>query len=277
VKFTLLTGVSVAVAMCSLAGPLQAADGVLIVQKTTSGNTAQTNQFQIEPSRMRAEIAGRGEAKRVIIFDGAKQIIWMLDADKKTYNEMTKADVDRMGGQVQDAMAQVQAQLANMPPAQRAQIEAMMKGRGMPGAGGPPQKTEYRKTTMDRVGKWACQKYEGFENNQKVAEICTAEPAALGFAMADIDVARQLGEFFKKLMPQNAEQMVNIGRAEEQGYSGVSVWRKSTVAGVETITEFTDVKREAFADAMFAVPAGFKKEDFPGIGGDGRGRGRGRQ
>jgi len=257
-----------------LAGPLHAAEGVLIVEKTTVGGTAQTNQIQIERNRMRAEVGASGEVKRIVIFDGAKQVMWMLDTDKKTYNEMTKADVDRIGGQMQDAMALVQSQLANLPPAQRAQIEAMMKGRGMPGAGAPVPKTEYRKAGTDKAGKWTCDKYEGFQNNQKTSELCTVDPAALGFSLADFDVSRQLAEFFKKLMPQNADQILIIGKAEEQGYSGVPVRRRFTLLGKETLTELTEVTRQTFADAAFEVPAGFKKEDF--LGGLGAGRGRGR-
>jgi Domain of unknown function (DUF4412) len=196
-------------------------------------------------------------------------VLWLIDEDKKTYNEMTKADVDRLGGQVQDAMAMVQAQLANMPPAQRAQIEAMMKGRGMTLAA-PVQKTEYRRAGTDTVGKWACDKYEGFQNNQKTSEVCAVDPAAIGFSPADFEVSRQLGEFFRKLMPQNADQLFTFGKAEEQGFNGIPVRRKTTVAGRETTVELTDFSRQTFPDSTFAVPSGFQKQDF--LGGIGRGR-----
>jgi hypothetical protein len=217
-------------------------------------------------------MGGVGGTKRSVIFDGAKQVLWMLDVDKKTYYEMTKADVDRVGAQMQGALAQIQAQLANLPPAQRAQIEAMMKGRGLPGVAAPGPQTEYRKAGTAKVGKWTCDNYEGFQNNQKNSELCTVEPAALGFALADFEVSRQLGDFFKKLLPQIADQVFSIGKLEEQGYSGVPVRRVATVAGRETVTEITDVTRQTFADATFAVPAGFTKEDFPGLAGGGRGR-----
>jgi len=270
VNVNLSAGLSFVAAVGLLCGSLEAADGVLIVEKTTAGATVQTHQIQIERNRMRAEIGG--DVKRVVIFDGAKQVLWMLDVDKKSYNEMTKADVDSLGGQMQDALAMVQAQLANRPPAQRAQIEAMMKGRGIPGTGAPVQKTEYRKAGTGQVGKWTCDKYEGFQNNQKMAELCTVDPSVLGFAMADFDVSRQLGDFFKKLMPQNADQLFSIGKAEDQGFSGIPVRRIFTAAGRETTTELTDVTRQTFPDATFAVPAGFTKEDF--LAGAGRGRGR---
>jgi len=245
---------------------LDAADGVLIAQKTTSGDSTQTSQVQIDRNRMRAEIGGAN--RRVVIFDGTRQLLWLIDEDKKTYNELTKADVDRLGGQVQDAMAMVQAQLANMPPAQRAQLEALMKGRGM--AALTAQKTEYRKTGTDKVGKWTCDKYDGFQNNQKTAEVCAVDPAAIGFSPADFEVSRQLGEFFRKLMPQNADQLFTFGKAEEQGFSGLPVRRKTTVAGKESTVELTDVTRQTFPDSIFTVPSGFQKQEF--LGGAGRGR-----
>jgi len=266
--------VSFVAAMCCLSGSLTAASGLLVVEKTTSGDTTRTSQIQIEQHRMRAEVAGSaGAASRVVIFDGVKQVLWLIDPAKKSYNEMTKADADRMGGQLQDAMSQMQAQLANLPPAQRAQIEAMMKGRGLPGVGAAAQKTEYRSAGTDKVGKWTCDKYEGFQNNEKVSEVCTVDPATLGFALADFDVSRQLDEFFKKLVPQNADQLFTFGKADEQGYSGVPVRRRFTIAGRETTTEVTDVSRQTFADATFALPDGFSKEDFlAGLAGRGRGR-----
>ena len=190
-----------AAAMCLASSPLLAADGVLIVEKTTTRGNTQTNQIQIEKDRMRAETPGQGGEKQTVVFDGVKQMLWIINDGRKSYSEMTKADVDRLGGQLTDAMARMQEQLKTLPPEQRAQIEALMKGRGGPGHGRRARvKTEYRKTGTDKVGAWTGDKYEGSQNNQKVSELCTVEPRTLGFAMADFQVTKQLMEFFRKLV-----------------------------------------------------------------------------
>jgi hypothetical protein len=257
-------------ALCLTAWPLQAADGVLIVEKTTSGGNTVTNQIQIERDRMRAETVGRAGEKQTVVFDGIKQALWLINNDRKTYNEMTKADVDRLGGQMSDAMARLQEQLKSLPPEQRAQMEAMMKGRGMPGvAGGQAPKTEYRKTGTGKVGNWTCEQYEGTRNNQKVSELCTVEPRVLGFAMADFQVTTQLMEFFKKLVPQGADSMFAVGTTETQGFSGVPVRRVNFSDGQpQAVTELAEVSRQTFAASIFEVPSGFQKEAF----GAGRGR-----
>jgi hypothetical protein len=251
--------------MCLAASPLLAADGVLIVEKTTSNGNAKTTQIQIEKERMRAESADG----QTVVFDGPKQVMWLINDGRKTYSEMTKADADRLGGQVNDAMSKMQEQLKSLPPEQRAQIEAMMKGRGMPGAGASaPAKTEYKKTGTDKVGSWACDKYEGTRNGQKVTELCTVDPKTLGFSMDDFQVSKQLVDFFRKLVPQGADRMFAIG-SEDQGFSGVPVRRISFTNGQQqSVSEISQVSRQNFPASTFEVPAGYQKENF----GAGRGR-----
>jgi len=245
------------VALCLLARPLLAADGVLIVENTTIGGKTQTNQIQIEKTRMRVESPGPTGATQVFVFDGGTQVLRVIDSEKKTYTEMTKADVDRMGTQMAGAMAQMQEQMKNLPPAQRAKMEAAMGT-----AAGAPAKTDYRKTGMDKVGKWTCDKYEGYQNQLKVADLCTVDPKAFGFAAADFQVTQQLGEFFRKMNPQSADQMFSLGRGDAQGFSGVPVRRTFAIAGHQIASEVTEVSRHTFADSIFAVPAGFQKQAF---------------
>src|SRR5213075_2291025 len=117
----------VAVALGLVTLPLFAADGLLIVQKTTIGPNSQTTQVQMEKDRMRAETTAVNGEKQVVIFDG--QQLTTINVDRKTYTVITKAEADRMGAAAADPMAAMRAQLASMPPEQRAQIEAMMQSR----------------------------------------------------------------------------------------------------------------------------------------------------
>jgi len=249
-------------AFCLLTHPLLAADGILIVEKSTTGTTTRTSQAQIEKTRMRSESAGPNGTV-IMTFDGTAEVMRTIDMQKKTYTEMTKADVERMSAQMAGAMAkmqQMQEQMKNMPPAARAQMEAMMKGRGM--TMGAPAKTEYRKGGKGTVGKWSCDKYEGYQDNVKTSELCTVEAKTLGFTPADFQVTQQLSNFFKAMVPQGADQMFNVGTGAPQGYSGVPVRRTYTIGGRETVSELTDVSRQTFPDSLFAVPAGFTKQAF---------------
>ena len=207
----------------------------------------------------------------MVIFDGAKQVLYMVNPAAKTYSTMTKAEVDAAGAQIGDAMAQMQAALKNMPPAQRAQMEAMMKGRGMPGSA-TAARPEYRRKGTSKVSKWTCDLYESFQDNAKTGEVCTVAATALGFATTDFEVSRQLAEFLRGLIPQGADQVFQAGDPSQQGFSGVPVRRVATVAGREMVTELTSVSRQTFPDSVFAVPEGFTQQASP-LSRLGRGRG----
>jgi hypothetical protein len=266
----LVKSISFAGALCVLPAAVASADGVLMVMKVTSDGAApQTTQVQIDARRMRTEGFGGAGEKQVAIFDGTKKVMILVDESKKTYVELTEADLEGMSG----IMSQLQQQIASMPPEQRAQMEQMMKGRGMALPGAAAAKTVYTKTGTGTVGKWTCDKYEGTNGGQKVSEVCTVDPKALGFTAADFDVSRELAAFFKKAMPMGGMDVFSIGTPADQGFSGIPVRNVSTVAGRQVTTEITEVKRQAFPDSVFQAPAGFQKQDFMA----GRGRGRGRQ
>jgi hypothetical protein len=260
------TCVAVAAAIAIASAPAAAADGVLIAQKITNGDKTVTHQTQLEKTRMRSEMDTNGR-KVIVIFDGAAGVLRSIDEQAKTYTEITKADVERMSAQMSGAMAQMQQQLQNLPPEQRARVEAMMQGgRGMIGAmAGPPP--EYKKVGADTVGKWRCDKYEGTKNGEKASEICTVEPAALGFAAADFEVAKQLGDFFSKMMPPGMDALFRFGAAGPNGFSGIPVRSVSYRNGApQTTAEITDITRQNFPESLFIVPPGFQKREM------GRGR-----
>jgi len=265
-----------AAAAVALAGaPARAADGILVAQKTTTGTNTLTSQVQIEKNRMRAETIGQNGRKQVVIFDGNAQVMRIVDDEAKTYQELTKEDVERLGGTMSAMMTQMQQQMQNLPPEQRARVEAMMQGRGMGTAAAP---IEYKKTGTDKVGRWTCDKYEGTREGKKVMELCTVSPSAAGFTAADFQVTTQLSEFFSKLIPQASERMFRMGTGGPNGFSGIPV-RTVSYGGdgsVTTTSEVVDATRQNFSEATFAVPAGYEKRDFM-AGRGGRGRGRGNQ
>lgn len=245
----------------------QSADGILIIQRVPFEGGPLTKRVQMTATRMRTEVAGPNGATQVVIFDGGKQVLYIVDPARKTYIEMTKADVGRMNTFVQGAMAQMQAQPEKLPAAQRAQMEAMMKGRG--GAAAAPQ---YTRTGSDKVGRWTCDKYDLMQDGQKIGDVCTVNPTTLGFGATDFDVMRQMSEFFSAIAPQMASQLPAVSPIDLRGNSGFPVKTVMMVQGHTVTMEVIELGRQTFSDSSFAVPAGFTKQDIMGAMG-GRGSG----
>ena len=259
----LVKAVIATVAVCSFASPLQGAEGFLLVEKTVTGTSSRTTQVQLERDRMRAELTGPAGETLIVVFDGPQQILRTISVDRKSYTEMTKADADRIGAQVTMAMDAMKEKMAQLPPDQRAKMEAMMAKFGVmgPTAAAAAARPEYRRAGSDKVGEWICDKYEGFRNGEKVAEVCTVEPKTLGLTTADFDISKQVAAFFRKLLPQGEEQIVGIATVETQGFDGIPVRRIRYIAGKPEMTsEVLEVTRQTFAASSYDVPAGFQKQ-----------------
>jgi hypothetical protein len=246
--------------LCFLTGMLTCtllqAQGLVLVEQQTRGGKTSTNQIQLDKTHIRAESRASDQAL-AFVFDDTTRTARVVNLDRKTYLEMDGAVLQEM----QRQMAQFQEQLKNLPPDQRAAIEQATRGRGgAPGAAQAPKLT-YRQSGSDKVGKWSCSKYEGFQGQQKVIELCTVDPKELGVTLADFEVAKHLVEFLRGFLPQAADQILFAGTTAEQGFSGVPVRRTTFANGqADIVSELKEVRREAIPPATFDVPPGFTRE-----------------
>jgi hypothetical protein len=241
--------------------------GVLMVntQEFLEGSKKPTtSKLRVESDRVRIE-TGETSGSDVIIFRGDQQVLWIIDNKAKAYREMTKAGVERLGGQVNNLMAKMQEQIKNMPPQQRQMVEKMMKSRmgGMTG-GAQPARTEYTKVAGgQKLNQWTCDKYEGVREGEKRREVWTTAPDQLGLEMSDFKVMQQMREFFESFSKFGSEAPFRVGSlgAEQEGdYSGMPVRQIFYKSGRPSMkTEINEVRREEFDASLFELPEGYKK------------------
>src|SRR3954465_5865655 len=112
--------------------PVAGVAGV-VVQQTGgdigSDKPKQKTTIYIQGSKLRMDSDDPAGKKSSVIFDGDKQVMWIVDPSEGSYREMTAAQVQQMGDQMSSMMQQMQGQLAQMPPEQRKMMEDMMKSR----------------------------------------------------------------------------------------------------------------------------------------------------
>jgi hypothetical protein len=263
-----LPTVACALLMFAVASAVAAADGVRVTSRQTTGGETTSEQIQFDKDHMRVDkMAADGHVTHTMIFDGARQVIWTIEPEAKSYTEITREDLERVSAQMSQMMAQMQQRMKNMPPERRAQMEQMMRGRGMSMAPGKP---EYQKTGSDRVGKWACDKYEHAADGVKEDEVCAAGAAALGLAPGDLNVLTELQNFVKGAMPPGmGDRGIGFGNADIQGFPGFPLRKVRFSNGrEESRSEVVDVARQPIAAATFELPSGYTKKPFM----EGRGR-----
>ena len=243
---TALAASLVSVAVVSAQSP-----GVVMVSDMTRDGKATTTTMQMDKSHMRVE---SGSAS-IFIFDGDAQVARIVDMDKKSYTEMTKADLEKMQQQMSAAMEKVKGM-----PGGGALMGKMM------GRGGAATPITYKATGSGKAGQWACKTYDGTRGNDKVSEICTVEPKALGLVPADFEVAKQLAEFLKAMIPGGMTDQIAVNGTEtEQGFSGVPIKSTSFSKGKPTITtELKSIRHEPIPASAWQPPAGFKRQTMGG-------------
>ena len=267
---SLMTTLLAAAVIAAAAPGASAADGILIHEQTTTGGKTETHQIQIDQHRMRADTTTGAGEKQAIVFDGTKKVMLIINYDKKTYTETTQDEVNRMSGQVSDAMAKMQEQMKNLPPEQRARVEAMMAGRGgMAGAaGGGAVKTEYqenRRRSRRQVELRQVRRFARRREDDRALHRRAADARLHGRRLRGDE--RSPG-VLRQARAKERRQSVWNRLAADQGFSGVPVRRVTFGPGAST-SELLDVTRQTIPDSAFAVPDGFQKQASP-FGGRGR-------
>ena len=83
----------------------------------------------VDGKNLKMDFTGATAGSGGMIFRGADKTMLMIDNKRKQYVEMDEATITKLSNQMNQAMAQMNEALKNVPPAQRAMMENMMKER----------------------------------------------------------------------------------------------------------------------------------------------------
>jgi len=225
--------------------------------------------FLLDTNRVRVDIKGpQGNMSMILLMAGDNPRLLMLDHGKGEYYEMDKKSMDQMSQQVSGAMAQMEQQLKNLPPEQRAMMEKMMKGK-MPMSQGAPAAAPivYTARGPSNMNGYRCTMYDGVREGQKVVEACAAEPSQLNVSPADFQGFENMKKFFddlKKNMPNMPFASAGAS-VSESGPKGFPVHQKQFRSG-EVVNQFDlkELQSATFTDGDFSTGNARKVEMMPG-------------
>jgi hypothetical protein len=241
--------------------------GVRIQMEVTDvkTGTVQKQEMLLDVDRLRVNTTAGGSPNSILFLtDGGRSRIVILNPARNEYREMDQQTLNQLSG----AMAQMQAQLQNLPPEQRARIEQMLRGRMGRAGGGAAQRTTYAAKGSGSINGFACTKYEGMRGTEKVAELCAAKPADLHFDAADFQALGKLREFASSFLSTMANSPFANGRLDyltQAGFEGYPV-EHTTFSGGEATSKMQvkSIERASFSDADFSLGNAKKMELMPG-------------
>jgi len=203
----------------------------------------------------------------VTIFRGDRKLLWTADMIQKTYTEMTEADMAAMGQQINSAMAELQEKLKEMPPDQRAAVEAMMAKNPAVTQDAPPRAVVKATGKSKTINGWPCKEYAQTVGST-VMEVWSTDQKNFSLTPADLGAFKEFAEFMKKMLPGLGPVegfMKDFDKPVEGQVPGIPVL---TVArndkGEETYrTELVKVAKGPVPPSAFQLPEGLKKEAMP--------------
>lgn len=253
-------------AMLLLLSPV-AYSGVVMEMVTRDAAGIETDRTTIyaQARKIRMEESGENEARATMIFLG-KEFLYVDHADK-SYMVMDEAMIDEMSAQMSDAMKEMEAQLAGMPPEQRAMVEQMMKGQmqgmmGQQGEKAPPPRVEATGSGEWKSGK--CREYAVFEGSVKTQQLCAADLDDVDGSEEVIEGFRAMAAYITKMtesLPMRSDDGLNPGELMDQidgfpvhtiDYANGEVLRESLLDSVE---------ERDLDEAMFRAPDGYRRRD----------------
>lgn len=251
---TVTTATAFAIALIGLS----AHAGTVLVTETRSGNAVEVSEMRMQGSNLRTDVNSREQHQSMILTDKAMLV---LDHDERTYTVMDDAAMRKIGGQMAQARAQMDAQMAKLPPEQRAMMQRAMAG--MSGGSAPAvPRTQYRRTTRSESAAGVpCKVWEGFEGATKTEEVCIAPASAVPGGNELLEGMKKLGQRISKMTQSmgfggNAMQAVwnelnALGGLPiiQRDYEGAKVTSTSTLKAVRS---------EAVPATSFAPPAGYR-------------------
>ena len=234
-----------------------------VIRDTASGAERPGIDMYFEGGKARIEDL-RGKRPGVTIY--RDNTLYMLDPKKKTYVAMTRAELDEMAGKMGDAMGEMQAQLASLPPDQRAMVEQMMKSKGAGTSGAGEAKPHVITATdsgkSESVNGKNCRTWNIKSDDTLVRQLCVVPYASLPGAAEMRDVIKHLAELTEKLTAAvkqfdtgAADELNGIGRVD-----GVPILTRSFTDGQPDGTEsiVKEWTTRANPANLFGVPVDYK-------------------
>ncbi len=247
----------------------------------SSGKMTPRHNLYAQGGMLRADST---DGHTVVVFKDNS--MFMLDSSKKTYQAIDKATMDQMANKMSDAMSQMQAKMAAMPPEQRAKMEQMMQSMGtsLPGAAAAAKSHVYDAQdagTSGSAGGRSCHMWNATRDGKPTEQMCVVPESALPGTAEVMTAIRNAAAFNQQfldamqarggaaaslssgsggIMAQHLNVMQKIG--------GVPVATRhydSTTGALEsTESVMTQWQQRTIDASQFEIPAGYTKKDVMG-------------
>lgn len=191
-----------------------------------------------------------------VLYRADEDTAYMVNPADKTYTRIDRDGIAALGGQMSAAKAQMEKELAKMPPEQRAMAEQMM-ARMMGKMAEPPTPPTPKATGESRtVAKVDCDDYTYTRDNGETDTLCVAAAKALEMSKAEYATVRKMYDMLSEL-------------SRATGFAAAATPNMDAVEGLPILVttdgaqqqRLTTVSHDKIDRALYSLPAGYAERD----------------
>jgi len=259
--------------LVGLSTPLAALAGLRMVAETHEGGvdqggaTPQVSNIFFEGKSLRIQPPRKGKQRRgsIVIFRADKDVLWAVDPSRRSYVELSTADMRSLAVRMEEVNAQMDAALKGMSPEQQAQARKMMdEVRPNIDTSERERATVVKLGDKRKVDGMPARRVDVKRGAELIGEIWLTDWENVGVSSEQFEVFRKFAAFQQTLMDTVG---VSVGgRYGAEGYDafdqldGFPLRVKRLKGGaVVSETRFKDIVEFASPDGFFDVPRGFRK------------------
>jgi hypothetical protein len=228
--------------LAGFAGP--AAATTVLELATQDGGQPGRVTVTVQDGRIRVDPGAGGW----MLYDSSKNNVWLVDTQRRSYVELTQAEMRRYGQQMAAARKLLDGQLQGMLPEQRAAFEKMLGGAGH------KSPLLFQSTGQRRaVAGYACTGGRLVRNGKVQEEVCLAAPADIGMPAADYASVRGMYRLMHEMQELGAPGIL----PDFSEIDGVPIEIRNPNGDFQRITR---VAHGRVPDVNFSVPDGYARE-----------------
>ncbi len=186
---------SLIVLLLLASGPVWAGKRIQMESSDLQTNKTTQREILVDKDRMKME---SGDNVVIFLTTGGNRLV-MIDKANNEFREMDQASMEAIGKQLSNVLAQVESLLKNLPPAQREQVEGLLKGKP---AGGAPvvEPIVFAARGPGTVSGFRCTRHEGTRSGEKVLELCASTLSDVKLGAQEFQVLEKMREFTTSMM-----------------------------------------------------------------------------
>jgi|GEM_PF-2432300 uncharacterized protein DUF4412 len=224
-------------------------------------NESETNTAIFTPDKLKIENKNKN-GKVTVIYNALKEKITIITENDKTFMVLNKEMIANLNKQMNGMMEQMKQQFANLPDAQRQQMEKMMSEK----MGGVNVNYTVKNTgEKKKINQWNTTKYNLNANEELKSEIWAAPYSSVGIKEEDMAVMKSFSEFMNDLLKSIPMAQKDPFSAVYDELKGIPI--KTINASDNTVSELVSVKDYSATDTDFDIPTGYTEKKIPMAGG----------